>query len=170
MADPLALIDCNNFYVSCERVFDQRLVGVPVVVLSNNDGCAVARSDEAKALGIKMGEPLHLFRDKVERNGSHFHVTETAEETQQEFYPYYSKYMGRMFRGPIPAATYAHMLSPQGTFVGGSVQQVVEKISMIKEATGAQRYVGQIDVGAPPFSTVAKGIELFATKVAEQLR
>ncbi len=69
MADPLALIDCNNFYVSCERVFDQRLVGVPVVVLSNNDGCAVARSDEAKALGIKMGEPLHLFRDKVERNG-----------------------------------------------------------------------------------------------------
>ena len=65
MADPLALIDCNNFYVSCERVFDQSLVGVPVVVLSNNDGCAVARSYEAKALGIKMGEPLHLFRDKV---------------------------------------------------------------------------------------------------------
>ena len=52
-----ALIDANNFYVSCERVFRPSLVGRPVVVLSNNDGCAIARSDEAKALGIKMGQP-----------------------------------------------------------------------------------------------------------------
>jgi DNA polymerase V len=52
-----ALVDGNNFYVSCERVFRPSLVGRPVVVLSNNDGCAVARSDEAKALGIKMGQP-----------------------------------------------------------------------------------------------------------------
>lgn len=52
-----ALLDGNNFYVSCERVFDPRLTGRPVVVLSNNDGCAIARSDEAKALGIKMGAP-----------------------------------------------------------------------------------------------------------------
>lgn len=101
---------------------------------------------------------------------SHLHVTETAEETQQEFYPYYSKYMWRMFRGPIPAATYAHMLSAGGPFVGGSVQQVVDKILMLKEATGAKRYVGQIDVGAPPFAIVAKGIELLATKVADQLK
>ncbi|MBS9720144.1 Y-family DNA polymerase [Tianweitania sp. BSSL-BM11] len=69
MPEPIALIDCNNFYVSCERVFDQRLLGIPVVVLSNNDGCAIARSEEAKVLGIKMGEPVHLFRDKVERHG-----------------------------------------------------------------------------------------------------
>ena len=78
--------------------------------------------------------------------------------------------MWRMFGGPVPAATYAAMLSPAGTFVGGSVQQVVDKISMLKEATGAFRYVGQIDVGAPPFREVAKGIELLATEVAEQLR
>ena len=53
----------------CQRrdgVFDPSLKGVPVIVLSNNDGCAVARSDEAKALSIKMGEPLHLIRDKVQ--------------------------------------------------------------------------------------------------------
>lgn len=50
---PIALIDCNNFYVSCERVFNPRLEGVPVLVLSNNDGCAIARSNEVKALGIK---------------------------------------------------------------------------------------------------------------------
>ena len=52
-----ALIDGNNFYVSCERVFRPDLQGCPVVVLSNNDGCAIARSNEAKALGIKMGAP-----------------------------------------------------------------------------------------------------------------
>jgi DNA polymerase V len=57
-----ALIDGNNFYVSCERAFRPSLRGLPVVVLSNNDGCAIARSDEAKALGIKMGQPYFEFR------------------------------------------------------------------------------------------------------------
>ena len=59
------LIDCNNFFVSCERVFDPSLRGVPVVVLSNNDGCAVAISNEAKALGIKRGVPLFQIKDIV---------------------------------------------------------------------------------------------------------
>ncbi|WP_416545727.1 Y-family DNA polymerase [Limnohabitans sp. DCL3] len=59
----LALIDGNNFYCSCERVFQPWLKGRPVVVLSNNDGCAIARSDEAKALGIKMGAPYFQLRD-----------------------------------------------------------------------------------------------------------
>lgn len=62
--DPVfALVDVNNFYVSCERVFNPKLEGIPMVVLSNNDGCAVARSAEAKALGIKMGEPWHKLKD-----------------------------------------------------------------------------------------------------------
>jgi DNA polymerase V len=63
-AHPIALVDCNNFYVSCERLFAPNLIGKPVVVLSNNDGCAVSRSNEAKALGIKMGEPWHLCKTK----------------------------------------------------------------------------------------------------------
>ena len=63
-----ALADCNNFYVSCERVFDPSLVGRPVVVLSNNDGCIVARSNEAKALGISMGLPIFKARDLVRRH------------------------------------------------------------------------------------------------------
>lgn len=58
-----ALVDVNNFYVSCERVFDWRLLGRPVVVLSNNDGCVVARSNEVKALGVKMGAPWHQLKD-----------------------------------------------------------------------------------------------------------
>ena len=63
-----ALADCNNFFASCERVFRPELNGKPVVVLSNNDGCAVARSNEAKALGIKMGDPFFKIRNIVERN------------------------------------------------------------------------------------------------------
>ncbi|WP_298814662.1 Y-family DNA polymerase [uncultured Sphingomonas sp.] len=65
----IGLIDCNNFYVSCERAFDSKLVDVPVVVASNNDGCAIARSNEAKALGVKMGDPIHLIRDRLDRHG-----------------------------------------------------------------------------------------------------
>ena len=52
-----ALVDCNNFYVSCERVFNPKLENCPVVVLSNNDGCIIARSEEAKQLGLEMAEP-----------------------------------------------------------------------------------------------------------------
>lgn len=64
----IGLIDCNNFYVSCERVFRPDLNGVPVIILSNNDGCIVSRSNEAKALGIKMGEPLFKIRDLVRQH------------------------------------------------------------------------------------------------------
>lgn len=63
-----ALVDCNSFYVSCERVFDPSLLRRPVVVLSNNDGCAIARSKEAKAIGIAMGEPFFKIRDKLNAN------------------------------------------------------------------------------------------------------
>ena len=64
-----ALIDCNNFYASCERAFNPKLNGVPIVVLSNNDGCVIARSNEAKALGILMGEPYFKMRDLAKANG-----------------------------------------------------------------------------------------------------
>lgn len=64
-----ALIDGNAFYVSCERVFRPSLVGRPVVVLSNNDGCAIARSNEARDLGVKMGQPWYQFRHLEERHG-----------------------------------------------------------------------------------------------------
>ncbi|MBV6573281.1 DNA polymerase V subunit UmuC, partial [Acinetobacter baumannii] len=63
-----ALVDVNNCYVSCERVFPPESNNRPVIVLSNNDGCAVARSQEAKDLGIKMGVPLFQIRDIVERH------------------------------------------------------------------------------------------------------
>ena len=65
----IALADCNNFYCSCERVFNPVLMGKPVVVLSNNDGCIISRSDEAKALGIPMGAPLHEQQEVIRKHG-----------------------------------------------------------------------------------------------------
>ena len=64
-----ALVDCNNFYASCERVFEPKLEGKPIVVLSNNDGCIIARSNEAKALGIKMGVPYFKLKNLITQNG-----------------------------------------------------------------------------------------------------
>ncbi len=65
----LALVDCNNFFCSCERVFNPSLMDKPVVVLSNNDGCIISRSEEAKALGIPMGAPLYEQQDVIRKHG-----------------------------------------------------------------------------------------------------
>ena len=64
----IALVDCNNFYASCERIFQPKLESRPIVVLSNNDGCVVARSNEVKALGVKMGVPFFQIQDLVKRH------------------------------------------------------------------------------------------------------
>ena len=64
----VALVDCNSFYASCEQIFRPDLARKPVIVHSNNDGCVVARSAEAKLLGFKMGVPLFQIKDLVERN------------------------------------------------------------------------------------------------------
>ena len=69
MPTAIALVDVNNFYASCERLFRPDLKGVPIVVLSNNDGCVVARSAEAKRLGIKMGVPYFQIRETYEAQG-----------------------------------------------------------------------------------------------------
>jgi len=66
-----AIVDCNNFYASCERAFRPELRGKPVAVLSNNDGCVIARSNEVKALGIEMGAPYHLNKQLFEKHNVH---------------------------------------------------------------------------------------------------
>ena len=96
-----ALADCNNFFVSCERVFRPDLEHRPVIVLSNNDGCAVARSNEAKALGIAMGAPYFKIRDIVERHnvavfsGNHTlygDMSRRVRMTLSEFVPHIEAY------------------------------------------------------------------------------
>ena len=64
----IALVDCNSFYVSCERLFNTSIAKKPVVVLSNKDGCVISRSTEAKILGIKMGEPYFKVEKIVKKN------------------------------------------------------------------------------------------------------
>lgn len=73
-----ALVDCNNFYASCQRVFEPHLIGKPVVVLSNNDGCVIARSNEAKALGIPMGAPAFEYKKLFEENNVHVYSSNYA--------------------------------------------------------------------------------------------
>ncbi len=91
-----ALVDCNNFYASCERIFNPKLENKPVVVLSNNDGCVIARSNEAKALGIRMGEPAFKIEDFINRNGVEVFssnyalygdMSDRVMKTLQEFVP-----------------------------------------------------------------------------------
>ena len=74
----IALADCNNFYASCERVFNPGLKNKPIVVLSNNDGCIIARSNEAKVLGIKMGVPVFQVRDIIDNNNVYVFSTNFA--------------------------------------------------------------------------------------------
>ena len=93
----IGLADCNNFFVSCERTLRPDLEGKPVIVLSNNDGCAVARSNEAKALGIAMGAPLFKIRDIVERN----HVA--VFSNNYEFYHRKSREVHDLLRELAPA-------------------------------------------------------------------
>jgi DNA polymerase V len=75
MSKIFALVDCNNFYTSCEAIFNPSLKGKPVVVLSNNDGCVIARSEEAKKVGIKMGVPVFEIGNFIKKN--HVHVFST---------------------------------------------------------------------------------------------
>ncbi|OQX75064.1 MAG: hypothetical protein B6D61_11095 [Bacteroidetes bacterium 4484_249] len=78
MSNIFALVDCNNFYTSCEKIFYPALEGKPVVVLSNNDGCIIARSTEAKALGIKMGVPAFEISETIKKNSVHVFSTNYA--------------------------------------------------------------------------------------------
>ena len=71
MKKVFALVDCNNFYCSCERLFRPELEGQPIIVLSNNDGCVIARSNEVKALGVKMGDPFFKLKDLIAKHNIH---------------------------------------------------------------------------------------------------
>jgi alkanesulfonate monooxygenase SsuD/methylene tetrahydromethanopterin reductase-like flavin-dependent oxidoreductase (luciferase family) len=100
---------------------------------------------------------------------SHLVVDEDPDFADR-FLRYYSAYLEPLFKGPVPRESFNQMLSPEGGLVGGTVQQVVDKILAIREATGCTRYVGQIDIGGQPFDRVMRGIELFATEVAPAVR
>ncbi len=91
-----ALADCNNFFVSCERAFRPDLEGRPVIVLSRNDGCAIARSNEAKRLGIKMGDPLFKIRELVQKHNI------AIFSTNMSLYADFSRRVRAVLRESVP--------------------------------------------------------------------
>jgi DNA polymerase V len=117
----IGLVDCNNFYVSCERVFQPRLRGIPVGVLSNNDGCVIARSNELKALGVEMGTPVFelsslLRQRRIELLSSNYElygdmssrVQQVLEEFSAGVEPYSIDEMFVRFDGFAPEQMLAH--------------------------------------------------------------
>ena len=157
MEEIFGLIDCNNFYVSCERVFRPDLEGVPVIVLSNNDGCAVARSLEARALGIKMGDPEFKIRELIKR------------ENVTVFTSNYALY------GSLSAKVSATLLSMVPTIENYSIDESFLNLGEFREREveplarelreRVQRWVGiPTCVGIAPTKTLAKVANFIAKK------
>lgn len=148
-------MDVNNFYVSCERAFDPSLEGRPVVVLSNNDGCVVARSPEAKALGLKTGVPWFQIARQADRWGL------VARSSNYELYGDMSarvmELLGRF-------GTWQQVYSIDESFLGlqGTAEQLRRAGQQIRESVA--RHVGlPVCVGLAPTKTLAK----FANHVAK---
>ena len=161
-APQFALVDVNNFYVSCERVFQPRLEGIPVVVLSNNDGCAVARSNEVKALGVKMGTPWFQLQDLARQHGI------LAFSSNYTLYGDMSNRVSRILRDFCP---YLEVYSIDESFLrietvaqlyGGAVAMGQQMRARIRQWTGLP-----VCVGVGPTKTLAKFANHLAKKHAE---
>lgn len=152
----IALVDVNSFYVSCERVFDPSLAGVPVVVLSNNDGCVVARSNEAKALGIPLGEPW--FKISAQAPGWGLIQRSSNYELYGDLSSRAMELMGRF-------AAWQEVYSIDESFLGlaGSPQSLQDQGGDIRAAMALHTGL-PVCVGIAPTKTLAK----FANRVAKQ--
>ena len=152
-----ALADCNNFFASCERVFRPDLVGKPVIVLSNNDGCAVARSNEAKALGIKMGDPFFKIKDLVEKN----HVA--VFSSNYALYGDMSRRVQDVLRDWVPAV---EQYSIDESFLDLRGAMIADLDGWAKGLSAACRKMTGIpvSVGVAPTKTLAK----IASKLCKQ--
>ena len=144
-----ALADCNNFFVSCERVFRPELNGKPVVVLSSNDGCAIARSNEAKRLGIKMGAPLFQIRDIVKRHNV------TIFSSNMSLYADFSRRVRMVLREYAP---HIEVYSIDEAFLDLRGVENIDFDSFAKEISAECRRLTAIpiSVGVAPTKTLAK--------------
>jgi DNA polymerase V len=146
----LALIDCNNFFASCERVSDPDLIGKPVVVLSNVGGIAIARSNEAKALGIKMGQPYFQWQHLVKKNNVQI---KTAN------FPLYSDLSGKVMESLYQFSPDIEVYSIDEAFLGletiAGIKDLVEYGQKIKEGVLKDTCL-PVSVGIAPTKTLAK--------------
>lgn len=147
MAGPIALVDCNNFYASCERLFQPSLRGKPVVVLSNNDGCVIARSNEAKALGIGMGDPWHLRKAEFARKGV---IVRSSN------YTLYGDISARVMQTLAGFSPELEIYSIDEAFLGLSGFADVDRHARDLRATVLQWTGIPVSVGIAPTKTLAK--------------
>ncbi len=152
-----ALVDCNNFFVSCERVFRPDLWNKPVVVLSNNDGCIVARSNEVKALGIPMGVPLFKVKDIIEAN----QVTLFSGN-----FPLYGDFSQRVVQILQTAAPHVEVYSVDESFLEISSLQLTDYTSWAQEVSEQVfRWTGiPVSIGVGPTKTLAKAAAEYAKR------
>lgn len=155
------LADCNNFYVSCERLFNPKLERQPVIVLSNNDGCVVARSQEAKLLGIKMGEPFFKIREFCNR------MKVAVYSSNYELYGDLSSRVMEILSEWAPkieiySIDEAFMHFPCGTSPESLAAACLELKRTVKKWTGIP-----ISLGIAPTKTLAKAANFFAKKNAK---
>lgn len=149
------LLDCNNFYASCERVFNPSLNGKPIVVLSNNDGCVIARSNEAKAIGIKMGDPAFQIQEIVKR----YNVSVFSSN-----YTLYGDMSGRVMSILAEQAPEIEVYSIDEAFIElsgiSNLPEVGSSIvSKVIRGTGIP-----VSLGIAPTKTLAKMVNKFAKK------
>lgn len=153
-----ALVDCNNFYVSCERVFNPRLEGHPVIVLSNNDGCVVARSQEARQLGIGMGEPFFKIKELCSKKGVIVYSSN---------YELYGNLSGRVMAILAAVAPDLQVYSIDEAFLwfssSNTSEEVVAQCKNIRSRI--KQWIGiPTSIGIAPSKTLAK----IATKLAKK--
>ncbi|MCE4226765.1 Y-family DNA polymerase [Methylobacterium sp. C25] len=160
MSRAIALIDGNSFYCSCERVFDGKLAGVPVIVLSNNDGCAIARTAEAKALGIKMGAPYFMIRELCRAQGVRVFSSN---------YTLYGDMSARINAIYREAAPRVEVYSIDESFLDLSDIREGERVSLACDIRATVRAWTGIPtcVGIGPTKTLAKLANHIAKSVAE---
>lgn len=154
----IAHVDVNSFYVSCERAFDPRLEGRPVIVLSNNDGCAVARSSEAKALGIEMGAPWFKLAADADR------INLVAKSSNYELY---GEMSGRVMKLLGRFSAWVEVYSIDEAFLG--VTGTLDELQALGEQIKAEvfRLTGlPVCVGIAKSKTLAK----MANKTAKHIK
>lgn len=153
-----ALVDCNNFYVSCERVFDPKLERKPVVVLSNNDGCVVSRSNEAKAVGVKMGVPFFKITDLVK----YYKIIALSSN-----YPLYGNLSQRVMRLLSNMSSHQEIYSIDECFLDFSDVTNKTKQGLLIKQTIKQHLGLPVCIGIGPSKTLAK-LSNFVAKKYEQ--
>ncbi|MCF6183603.1 MAG: hypothetical protein L3J56_03065 [Bacteroidales bacterium] len=151
-----AIVDINNFYASCERIFDPKLRNKPVVILSNNDGCIIARSNEAKKLGIKMGQ---IFFEKENR------FKEQGVAVLSSNYPLYADMSDRMVQVPREIVDNITVYSVDEVFIDlNNCSKNLNKTAF-KVKNKLLKYLGlQVSVGIAPIKTLAKVTNFYAKR------